>query len=233
MLNSPWDVEKLLQGEEIPVDKISFDNDLRTLPGADGEGDGATLAAMVHLGYLSYRQDTGCARIPNKEIRAQYINMLKDSSYQAIYRKIAEADEVLQNTLHGHEQKVAEAFRRLHHQYTDPKAYNSEATLKEIVDLAYYTAERFYTRMYEIPSGEGYADMVLYPKINVSMPLMVIELKKNIAVDTGMKQIKERNYPARFADYGGREMLLVSISYDSDHLEKVHHCMIVKMVLTN
>ncbi len=225
------DVEKLLKGEEVPVDKDSFDNDLRTLPAADGNGDNATLAAMVHLGYLSYDQNTGCAHIPNREIRSKFVNMLKDSTFPAIYKKIAEADQLLKDTLHRDEGRIALVFREIHHRYTDPKAYNSEATLKETVDLAYYTAERFYIRMYEIPSGEGYADMILYPKANCAWPLLIIELKKNSAVETGIQQIRERKYPERFKDYGGRELLLVSISYDADKPEKEHHCRIESMVL--
>lgn len=225
------DVETLLQGRAIPVSDVSFDNDLRTLPGADDEGDGATLAAMVHLGYLSFDQDSDCARIPNREIRMQFVNMLKDSTYQTIYRKIAKADQILQDTLRGREDEIAEAFREIHHQYADPKAYNSEATLKETVDLAYYTAERFYIRMYEIPSGEGYVDMVLYPKKKADVPLLIIELKKNTAASSGLDQIRERKYPARFREYGGKEILLIGISYDADHLEKVHTCKIERMYL--
>jgi len=221
-------VESLLRGEEIPVRKSAFDNDLSTLPAA---GTGATLAAMVHLGYLSFDQKTKCARIPNEEIREMYLNMLENSTYTAINKKIMEADEILASTLKGDEQKIAEAFRRIHYYYADPKAGNIEATLKETVDLAYYTAERFYLRMYEIPTGEGYADMVLYPKAGKAMPLMVIELKMNKAVNTGLDQIKKRRYPDRFKEYGGRQMLLVAISYDADKPEKQHYCKIEKMQL--
>ena len=225
------DVEELLRGDEVPVSMASFDNDMNTLPGADGEGDSATLAAMVHMGYLSFRQETRSARIPNREIRAQFLGMLKDSTYPAIYRKIAEADQILKDTLQGNEEKVAEAFREIHHRYTDPKAYNSEATLKETVDLAFYTAERFYSRMYEVPGGEGYADMVLYPKRHFDVPLLIIELKKNTAAGTGLAQIRERKYPEQFKDYGGRELLLVGISYDAEKPEKVHYCKIERMPL--
>ena len=224
------DVESLLRGEEIPVRSSAFDNDLSTLPAA---GKGATLAAMVHLGYLSYAKETKCARIPNEEIREMYLNMLENSTYPMVYRKISEADGIMVNTLKGEEKKVAESFRKIHYEYADPKAGNSEATLKETIDMAYYTAERFYVRMNEVPSGEGYADMVLYPKAGKAMPLMVIELKKNKAVNTGLDQIKKRRYPDRFKDYGGREMLLVAVSYDADKPEKEHYCKIERVQLPN
>ena len=222
------DVERLLQGKEVAVNDADFDNDLSTLANA---GNGATLAAMVHLGYLSYDQKTGCAHIPNNEIRMQFLNMLKESTFGAIYEKIAEADEILACTLRCEEQKVADAFRRIHYDYADPKSGNKEATLKETVDLAYYTAERFYTRMYELPTGEGYADIILYPKVGCPYPLMIIELKRNDAVDTGLDQIKKRRYPNRLRNYGGKEMLLVGVSYDADKLEKDHYCKIERMIL--
>lgn len=193
--------------------------------------DRATLAAMVHLGYLSFDQKTKCTRIPNEEIREMYLNMLENSIYQAINKKIMEADEILDSTLKGEELKIAEAFRKIRYYYADPKAGNSEATLKETIDLAYYTAERYYLRMYEIPSGEGYAGMVLCPKAGKAMPLMVIELKMNKAVSTSLDQIKKGRYPDRFKDYGGREMLLVAVSYDADKREKQHYCKIEKVQL--
>ena len=221
-------VERLLRSEEIPVYHGAFDDDLNTLPAA---GPRATLAALVHLGYLSYDQETECAKIPNEEIREMYLNLLENSSHPAINRKIVEADAILENTLKGEEQKVAEGFRKIHYDYANTKAGNSEATLKETIDLAYYTAERFYQRRYEVPSGEGYADMFLYPKAGKAMPLMVIELKKNEADDTGLDQIKARRFPDRFKDYGGRELLLVAVSYDADKLEKEHYCKIEKMQL--
>ncbi len=224
------DVESLLRGGEVPADDASFDNDLATLPKA---GRNATIAAMVHLGYLSLSPETGYARIPNKEIRKMYVNMLQNSTESTIYRKISEADAILDATLRGDEQKVAEAFRKIHYYYADPKAGNSEATLKETIDMAYYTAERFYVRMYELPTGEGYADIVLYPKAGKAMPLMVIELKKNKAVNTGLDQIKRRRYPDRFKEYGGRQMLLVAVSYDADKLEKEHYCRIEQVQLPN
>ena len=85
--------------------------------------------------------------------------------------------------------------------------------------------------MYEIPSGEGYADIVLYPKAGKAMPLMVIELKKSKAVNTGLDQIKKRRYPDRFKEYGGSTLLLVAVSYDADKPEKEHHCKIEKVQL--
>ena len=60
---------------------------------------------------------------------------------------------------------------------------------------------------------------------------MVIELKKSKAVDTGIDQIKARRYPDRFKGYGGREILLVGVSYDADKLEKEHYCRIERMQL--
>ena len=111
-------VESLLRGKEIHVDMDDFDNDLATLPVA---GTDATLAAMVHLGYLSYIQETECTRIPNVEIRRKLFKMMKNSSYSSISWKIAEADDITKSTLRGEEQKVADSFRKIHYAYADPK----------------------------------------------------------------------------------------------------------------
>jgi hypothetical protein len=85
--------------------------------------------------------------------------------------------------------------------------------------------------MHERPTSEGYADMVLYPKAGKAMPLMVVELKENKAINTGLDQIRKKRYPDRFKEYGGREMLLVEVSYDADKPEKEHHCRIERVQL--
>lgn len=138
---------------------------------------------------------------------------------------------MLDDILHEIENEVAEAFREIHHHYTAPIAYNTEATLKETIDIVLYTADRFYIRMYEVPSGEGYADVILYPKKQYPYPLLLIELKRNTTTETGLSQIKKRQYPSRFQEYGGRELLLVSVSYDADQLEKKHYCKIERIQL--
>ena len=75
----------------------------------------------------------------------------------------------------------------------------------------------------EYATGKGYADLVMIPRRNVSKPALVIELKFNHSVETAIDQIKQKNYPAKLAEYTGN-ILLVGINYDKE--TKQHACKI-------
>lgn len=64
---------------------------------------------------------------------------------------------------------------------------------------------------------------MLIPRKNVSSPAIVVELKYGSAVETALSQIRQKNYPAKVAEYADR-LLLVGISYDPKN--KTHSCVI-------
>ena len=74
-----------------------------------------------------------------------------------------------------------------------------------------------------MPTGTGFADLVLIPWRNVSLPAIVVELKWKRDAQTAIDQIRERNYPASLKDYVG-EILLCGVSYDPT--TKLHQCRI-------
>lgn len=76
-----------------------------------------------------------------------------------------------------------------------------------------------------MPSGTGFADMVFMPKKGSAKPIILIELKWNKTSESAMRQIKERDYPHAFKNYGG-DIYLVGITYDAD--SKKHTCKIEK-----
>ena len=75
----------------------------------------------------------------------------------------------------------------------------------------------------ELPSGKGFADIVLIPRKHVDTPAIVLELKYNQDTDTAISQIKRKQYPAKIAEYTG-DILLVGINYDKQ--TKSHSCRI-------
>jgi len=93
--------------------------------------------------------------------------------------------------------------------------------------LAYYKARDEYSLFRELPSGEGFADIVFIPKRNTDKPALIVELKWDKDAKTAMDQIKERKYPESLGEFRGN-MLLVGISYDKE--KKKHECRIEKFV---
>ena len=77
----------------------------------------------------------------------------------------------------------------------------------------------------ELTTGEGYADIVYFPKQGKGVPILLVELKWKKDADTTISQIKAKGYAKGLEDYGG-ELRLVGISYDKG--SKEYECKIEK-----
>ena len=75
----------------------------------------------------------------------------------------------------------------------------------------------------ELPTGKGFADIVLIPRKNVDSPAIILELKVNKDADSAIDQIKRRQFPDKIQQYADR-LLLVGINYARD--TKQHQCRI-------
>ena len=82
----------------------------------------------------------------------------------------------------------------------------------------------------ELPAGDGYADIVYFPKKASQMPALVIELKWNKSAKGAVAQIKERRYPDALTGYGG-DILLVGINYSKNAKDdkRKHTCVIEQL----
>ena len=68
-------VAELIGGVEVAVDTKDFSNDLITLRGRDEK-----LTLLIHPGYLSYDEATKKARIPNEEVRLEFVRAIREDS---------------------------------------------------------------------------------------------------------------------------------------------------------
>ena len=118
---------------------------------------------------------------------------------------------------------MAQGIDAVHDENTSILSYNNENSLACVLSLAYYYAKNNYIIIRELPSGKGFADIVMIPRKNVDSPALVVELKYNKDTQAAISQIKARNYPRTIADYTG-DILLVGINYDRD--TKQHGCQI-------
>lgn len=217
-------VTRLVAGEKIPINPTKFQNDMTTLRSAD---DIFTL--LVHLGYLTFDFYTKCVWIPNSEVAQEFINSIEDGGWEEVMKAINASDKLLQATINGDEQAVAELIDKAHSENSSILKYNDENSLSCVISIAYYSAKRTYTVERELPAGKGYADLVFKPRRNNSNPAMIVELKYNKSTEAAIQQIKNKNYPDCLKDYSG-EVLLVGISYDDN---KKHCCRIEKIVCQN
>ena len=212
------DIIRMLAGESVPVTTTKFQNDMRVI---NSRND--VLTVLIHLGYLAYDRDTNRCYIPNKEVAEEMSNAVQATEWSQLAKTLENSQHLLDSTIAGNEQTVAQAIDLAHDENTSILSYNDENSLACVLSMAYIWAKNEYIIHREYATGKGYADLVMIPRRNVSKPALVIELKFNHSADTAIDQIRQKNYPAQIAEYTG-DILLVGISYDKE--SKQHACRI-------
>ena len=106
--------------------------------------------------------------------------------------------------------------------------YNDENSLGCAIGLAYYSARKDYMLIRELPTGQGFADIVFLPLPSSGKPALVVELKYDKTAHAAIQQIKDRHYTQALEGYAG-DILLVGINYDRENRNKPHSCVIERV----
>lgn len=212
---------KLLAGEKEKIDTTTFSNDMVTFATKDD-----VLTLLVHLGYLTYNAETKEIWIPNDEVMEQFISTVKVMGWGSVVTALETSEKLLQATLSGDEQTVAELIEQAHQANASILKYNDENALSCVISLAYYSAQKNYTLHREMPAGKGFADIVFEPNRNCNLPALIVELKWGHSAEEAVEQIKRKDYLDCLQNYHG-EVLLVGVNYDK---EKHHTCKIERVM---
>ena len=214
------DIIYMLAGGRCKVDPTGFQNDMSEVMNKND-----VFTVLIHLGYLSYNWRKDECYIPNKEVEGEMVNAVRANNWKNIMAALDASEQLLQATLDGDEEAVARGVDAAHDENTSILSYNDENSLACVISLAFYYARNDYVVHRELPTGKGFADLVMIPRKNVDSPAIVLELKYNQDADTAIDQILRKQYTAKVAEYSG-ELLLVGINYDKQL--KTHQCRIVK-----
>ena len=211
-------VIELLAGNNVATNVLRFSNDIHSIQSCDD-----VLTTLAHLGYLSYDNQTKCCSIPNYEVRQEFERTIGDTNWTHLAITIQNSEQLLSDTLAGKNDAVAKAIELVHQDNTSILQYNDENSLACVLSIAYIAARKDYVMVRELPTGKGFADIVLIPRRNVQRPAMVLELKYNESAITAINQIKQKRYTGCLKDYVG-EVLLVGVNYDKK--DKIYSCII-------
>jgi hypothetical protein len=214
------DILLMLAGGRVKVNTTKFQNDMSIVQSKDD-----VLTVLIHLGYLSYDYHKDECYVPNHEVSEELLNAVEDTGWTNVICALKQSEDLLRATLDGDEKAVVQGIDAVHDENTSILSYNNENSLACVLSLAYYYAKNNYIILRELPSGKGFADIVMIPRKNVDSPAIIVELKYNNDTQTAISQIKARNYPKTVADYTG-DILLVGINYDKN--TKLHECKIEK-----
>ena len=215
------DIISLLAGGRVKVNTLKFQNDMSIIESKDD-----VLTVLIHLGYLSYDRRSQECYVPNREVAGELSNAVEDTGWTNVIKALRQSEQLLQATLDGDAEAVAHGVDAAHDENTSILSYNNENSLACVLSIAYYYARNDYVMHREMPTGKGFADMVLIPRKHVDSPAIVLELKCDQNADAAIDQIKRRAYPAKVAQYAGN-LLLVGISYNRG--TKTHSCRIERV----
>ena len=210
------DIIRMLAGESCFVDPAGFKNDLSQINNRDD-----VFTVLIHLGYLAYDRREKKCYVPNFEVAGELVNAVRENDWTIVSDAIQKSRQLLQSTLAGNADAVAQTIDAAHDEHTSILSYNDENSLACVLSIAYYFAHGDYIFNRELASGKGYADLVLIPRKNVDKPALVIELKYNKDADSPISQIKRKQYPDKVRQYTSN-LLLVAINYDKQ--QKTHEC---------
>jgi len=216
-------VTNLLTGADVKINSYRFSNDMSSFESADD-----ILTLLVHLGYLTYNFEEKSVRIPNEEVKGEFINSIESLDWINVLNAVRQSDQLLQAIWSGEADTVAKGIEQVHEENTSIIAYNNENSLSCVISLALYSAKEYYTIIRELPSGKGYADLVFVPRRkHQDKPAIVVELKWDQTVEGAIHQIKEKNYISALNAYKG-DLLLVGVNYEK--AQKAHRCIIESFV---
>ena len=216
------DVKAMIAGEKV---EVVVDYYLNTMTDFHTKDDVFTY--LIHLGYLAYDSINKQCYIPNNEIRSEWvIAITNDSDYAEAIRIVNNSKLLLDKTVEGDAQAVAEALSAAHEQLMSRQRYNHEAGLQSAIRFAYFYATSRYTIISELPAGKGDADVVFIPYVP-NVPAMIVELKRNKTTGAALEQIENKQYFNVMDKYQG-DLLLVAVNYDEKTNE--HTCEIKRFV---
>lgn len=213
-------VIELLAGEKVEIDTSTFTNDMVTFNSKDD-----VLTLLVHLGYITFDSETNMISIPNYEVAEQFASTIKNKDWAEVSKALKVSENLLKATLEGNAEKVAKLISDSHKENTSILQYNDENSLACVLSIAYYSARKDYIVHREMPTGDGFADLVFIPRVGRSLPAMIIELKNGQSAEEAIQQIKDKDYLQKIQEYTG-EVLLVGINYTKG---KSHTCIIEKV----
>lgn len=96
-----FDEFSMIAGESVAVNTESFTNDMATFRTEDD-----VLTLLIHLGYLAYDDKTKTVKIPNSEIRAEYVNTVSVSDWGTVSKALKDSADTLDAIWQGREKQV-------------------------------------------------------------------------------------------------------------------------------
>ena len=149
----------------------SFTNDMTTFRTEDD-----VLTLLIHLGYLAYDDKTKTVKIPNSEIRAEYVNTVSVSDWGSVSKALKDSADTLNAIWQGREEQVSKAIEQAHFE-TSHIQYNDENALSYTISLHFMRQEIFIRFIENYLVEKDLQIWYLFRETFMDKPALVVELK--------------------------------------------------------
>lgn len=220
------DIVHLIEGDEVTFSCANFQNDMVNIKDKND-----VFSLLVCLGYLgcsdTKNQYRKVAYIPNAEIKAVLMDIVRGQSWYARMETIKRSENLLKAIINSDCSTVAALIQEIHNSSAVSLLdYNDEESLTYCVmtGLLWSTLDD-YSCHREDQSGKGRVDLVYEPLLR-KHPLILIEFKYDGSAEDAIAQIKTQEYYKRYTGQYGN-IILVGINYSTK--TKAHQCQIEKL----
>lgn len=105
---------------------------------------------------MSYNPVGDKVRLPNQEVRREFINAIEDlDDFGEVVEMIRQLEKLLESIWIKEEDIVANSIQEIHEKNVSILEYNNKNALSCTITLALYSARHYYTVIRELPSGKG------------------------------------------------------------------------------
>ena len=208
----------------VDLDTGTFKNDLVSFSCRDD-----VLVFLIHLGYLAYDEEKETVFVPNQEVRESLVNAVQSCEWPEYIEEYQKSKKLLIDVINSNCKNVETRLSEIRQDYTSILDYNSESAVKYAILTAFSAAsEQFQKPFLEMPTGDGFADVVFLPKSRYIdlVPALIIEVKKDRTSKEALEQIKTKHYMQRVKQFA-KSACLIGINYDSK--TKFHNCLIERI----
>ena len=129
------DIITMVGGGRCKVDPTGFQNDMSVI---NTKYD--VLTVLIHLGYLSYNWKKDECYIPNREVWGEMVNAVRANKWKHVTEALEASEQLLQATLDGDAEAVAQGIDLAHDENTSILSYNNENSLACVLSIAYFYA---------------------------------------------------------------------------------------------
>ena len=119
------------------------------------------MTLLIHLGYLAYDSENKVVKIPNNEVRNEYVNSVAASDWGEVSIALKQSADTLNAIWQRRPQQVAEGIQLAHFE-TSHIQYNDENALSYTISLAFICCKEFLYNAQGIGWRKGICGYCIY-----------------------------------------------------------------------